>query len=155
MTDIQNIAAEPLDRATDEELVEQAYEMMAGGQAAEKPQQPKGGKWQKWKANFKRRGWILLFILPALVYVIIFCYVPMYGILFPGHEYELTEISGADGFVRDVNIYRLKVMGMGEENIQIYRRVDGADLPLGTDSLLRRSGVNGEFCKLHKSPISG
>ena len=81
MTDIQNIAAEPLDGATDEELVEQAYEMMAGGQAAEKPQQPKGGKWQKWKANFKRRGWILLFILPALVYVIIFCYVPMYGIL--------------------------------------------------------------------------
>lgn len=72
-------------------------------------------------------------------------YVPMYGILFPGHEYELTEISGADGFVRDVNIYRLKVMGMGEENIQIYRRVDGTDRPLGTDSLLRRSGVNGEF----------
>ena len=87
MTDIQNIAAEPLDGATDEELVEQAYEMMAGGQAAEKPQQPKGGKWQKWKANFKRRGWILLFILPALVYVIIFCYVPMYGILVAFQDY--------------------------------------------------------------------
>ena len=38
-------------------------------------------KWQEWKDNFKRRGWILLFILPAFIYVIIFCYLPMYGIL--------------------------------------------------------------------------
>ena len=38
-------------------------------------------KWERWKMNFKRRGWILLFIIPALVYVLIFCYGPMYGIL--------------------------------------------------------------------------
>ena len=87
MTDIQNISAASAGEAVDEELIEQAYEMMAGGQPAEKPQQPKGGKWQKWKANFKRRGWILLFILPALVYVIIFCYVPMYGILVAFQDY--------------------------------------------------------------------
>ena len=88
MTDIQNISAASAGEAVDEELIEQAYEMMAGGQpAGEKPEQTGGGKWQKWKANFKRRGWILLFILPALIYVIIFCYVPMYGILVAFQDY--------------------------------------------------------------------
>ena len=38
-------------------------------------------KWESWKDNFKRRGWILLFILPAVIYILIFCYIPMYGIL--------------------------------------------------------------------------
>ena len=44
-------------------------------------------KWEEWKANFKRRGWILLFILPALIYVIIFCYIPMYGIMVAFQDY--------------------------------------------------------------------
>ncbi len=44
-------------------------------------------KWEEWKTNFKRRGWILLFILPALLYVIIFCYLPMYGILVAFQDY--------------------------------------------------------------------
>ena len=44
-------------------------------------------KWQEWKDNFKRRGWILLFILPALIYIIIFCYLPMYGILIAFQDY--------------------------------------------------------------------
>lgn len=88
MTDIQNISAASAGEVVDEELIEQAYEMMAGGQpAGEKPEQTGSGKWQKWKANFKRRGWILLFILPALIYVIIFCYVPMYGILVAFQDY--------------------------------------------------------------------
>ena len=88
MTDTQNIAATSAGEAVDEELIEQAYEMMAGGRpAGGKPEQTGRGKWQKWKANFKRRGWILLFILPALIYVIIFCYVPMYGILVAFQDY--------------------------------------------------------------------
>ena len=90
MTDTQNISAAAAGEVVDEELIEQAYEMMAGGQpAGEKPDQTGGGKWQKWKANFKRRGWILLFILPALIYVIIFCYVPMYGILVAFQDYNI------------------------------------------------------------------
>ena len=44
-------------------------------------------KWEEWKDNFKRRGWILLFIVPALIYVIIFCYLPMYGILVAFQNY--------------------------------------------------------------------
>ena len=38
-------------------------------------------KKEKWKMNFKRRWPILLFVIPALVYILIFCYGPMYGIL--------------------------------------------------------------------------
>lgn len=38
-------------------------------------------KWEKWKMNFKRRWWSILFIIPAFIYIIIFCYVPMYGII--------------------------------------------------------------------------
>ena len=49
--------------------------------------QEKPSKWQEWKDNFKRRGWILLFILPAFVYIIIFCYLPMYGILVAFQDY--------------------------------------------------------------------
>lgn len=38
-------------------------------------------KKERWIMNFKRRGWCLLFIIPALIYIIIFCYIPMYGIV--------------------------------------------------------------------------
>ena len=72
-------------------LIEQAYEALAG-EAVSAPENgvvnnKKPSKWGKWKANFKRRGWILLFILPALIYVIIFCYAPMYGILIAFQDY--------------------------------------------------------------------
>jgi putative aldouronate transport system permease protein len=36
---------------------------------------------EKRKLNFKRRWLSMLFIIPAIIYIIIFCYVPMYGIL--------------------------------------------------------------------------
>ncbi|HBV83884.1 MAG TPA: hypothetical protein DEB74_14080, partial [Lachnospiraceae bacterium] len=48
---------------------------------------PNASKWDKWKANFKKKGWILLFIIPALLYIILFCYVPMYGILVAFQDY--------------------------------------------------------------------
>ena len=45
MTDIQNISAASAGEAVDEELIEQAYEMMAGGQpAGEKPERKKYSK---------------------------------------------------------------------------------------------------------------
>ena len=72
-TDTKNL---PLDQ----KLVDEAYEMMDG-----RPN--KTSKWERWKSNFKKRGWILLFILPALIYIIIFCYIPMYGILVAFQDY--------------------------------------------------------------------
>lgn len=44
-------------------------------------------KWEDWKNNFKRKGWILLFIIPTFIYVVIFCYIPMYGILVAFQDY--------------------------------------------------------------------
>ena len=74
-------------------LVEQAYEALDGEVNNDK----KPSKWEKWKDNFKRRGWILVFILPALIYVLIFCYVPMYGILVAFQDYMPGDsIIGAD-----------------------------------------------------------
>ncbi|MDE6666930.1 MAG: ABC transporter permease subunit [Clostridia bacterium] len=81
-------------------LVEQAYEALAGGPAKASNgivnnQSPT--KWQKWKENFKRKGWILVFILPALIYVLIFCYGPMYGILVAFQDYlPGNDIIGKD-----------------------------------------------------------
>ena len=72
-TDTKNL---PLDQ----KLVDEAYEMMDG-------HPNKTSKWERWKSNFKKRGWILLFILPALIYIIIFCYIPMYGILVAFQDY--------------------------------------------------------------------
>ena len=68
-------------------LIEQAYEAMASGGKLKAPTESAHPKWDNWKANFKRRGWILAFILPALIYVLIFCYVPMYGILVAFQDY--------------------------------------------------------------------
>ena len=69
----------------DEDLIEQAYEALDGNPVATDTRNQ--SKWQKWKENFKRKGWILLFIIPALIYIIIFCYVPMYGILVAFQDY--------------------------------------------------------------------
>lgn len=74
--------------AVDEELIEQAYEALDGSPVHDTRNQT---KWEKWKDNFKKRGWILLFILPALIYVIIFCYVPMYGILVAFQDYVIGD----------------------------------------------------------------
>lgn len=77
--------------AENELLIEQAYEALDAdlndgkGKAAEKDK--KHPKWESWKANFKRRGWILVFIIPALIYILIFCYVPMYGIAIAFQDY--------------------------------------------------------------------
>lgn len=101
-----------LNNTENELLVEQAYEALAGGGSGENADgvvnNKAPGKWEKWKANFKRRGWILLFILPALVYVLIFCYGPMYGILVAFQKYNLgdpiiganTKWVGFDNFVK-------------------------------------------------------
>lgn len=80
-------------------LIENAYEALSGGQEGETEvtnrQSPT--KWQKWKENFKRRGWVLVFILPALIYVLIFCYGPMYGIVVAFQDYQPgNDIIGTD-----------------------------------------------------------
>ena len=51
-------------------------------------------KFEKWKMNLKRRKWILLFIIPTLIYIIVFCYIPMYGILIAFQDF----IPGDDIF---------------------------------------------------------
>ena len=54
-------------------------------------------KWEKWKINFKRRKWCLLFILPALIYILIFCYIPMYGIVIAFQDFiPGDKIFGSD-----------------------------------------------------------
>lgn len=92
MTEDINLNALPQgDEAERERLIEEAYEALDGGATGGAGdgvicnKQPT--KWERWKENFKRKGWILLFILPALIYVIIFCYVPMYGILVAFQDY--------------------------------------------------------------------
>lgn len=77
--------------AENELLIEQAYEALDaglnGGEDKTAAKDKKHPKWESWKANFKRRGWILVFIIPALIYILIFCYVPMYGIAIAFQDY--------------------------------------------------------------------
>lgn len=88
--------------AENELLIEQAYEALdsgANGAGSEDgaKKDTKHPKWESWKANFKRRGWILVFIIPALVYILIFCYVPMYGIAIAFQDYSQGDpIIGKD-----------------------------------------------------------
>jgi len=91
-------SAEPLN--DNDLLVDEAYEALAnGGTSVEAKSRDNRNhtKWQKWKDNFKRRGWILVFILPALIYILIFCYGPMYGIVVAFQDYQPgNQIIGPD-----------------------------------------------------------
>ena len=90
MENIKTVQADGAALSENEALIEQAYEAMAEGKPEKQPKQKPAAsnpKWEKWKQNFKRRGWILVFILPALIYVLIFCYGPMYGILVAFQDY--------------------------------------------------------------------
>ncbi len=79
------VRAEPVE-LSDEEY-EKLYDAVdaenKGEEPTSKPLTPK----ERRKLNFKRHGWVLLFILPALAYVIIFCYLPMYGIVVAFQDY--------------------------------------------------------------------
>lgn len=63
-------------------------------------------KKERAKINFKRRKASLIFIIPTIIYILIFCYLPMYGILIafqdfiPGDEIFSTEAYwvGFDNF---------------------------------------------------------
>lgn len=69
-------------------------------------------KRERKRANLKRHWKSLLFVLPALIYVIIFCYVPMYGILIAFQDYmpgdpivgSYTMWVGLDNFKRFFNL---------------------------------------------------
>lgn len=79
---------EPLDAIGEvgEDLVEQAYEALDGNAPAD-GKKKKHPKWEEWKNNFRKHGWILVFIIPAFIYVLVFCYAPMYGILVAFQDY--------------------------------------------------------------------
>ena len=57
-----------------------------GSAAVDIARSPKSDK-PSMGVNFKRHWRTLIFIIPALIYVIIFCYVPMYGILVAFQDY--------------------------------------------------------------------
>ena len=67
---------------------------------------------EKKKMNFARHGSVLLFVLPALIYVFIFSYLPMYGILvafqdfIPGDQIigPYTHWIGFDNFIDFFNL---------------------------------------------------
>lgn len=90
MTTNNQVELQSAEEVEDDKLIEQAFGQTTGEAACfSDGKLPLGNmsKWQKWKSNFKRRGWILLFILPAFIYILIFCYIPMYGILVAFQDY--------------------------------------------------------------------
>ena len=66
-------------------------------------------KKEKWIMNLKRRKWALLFILPTLIYVIIFCYVPMYGIIIAFQD-----------FIPGDSIFGSEAVWVGFENFEFF-----------------------------------
>ncbi len=81
---------------SDEEY-EKMYDAVDAESRGEEPISKPLTKSERRKLDFKRHGWILMFIIPALIYVIIFCYVPMYGIVVAFQDYVPgNSIIGAD-----------------------------------------------------------
>jgi len=66
-------------------------------------------KKEKWIMNLKRRKWALLFILPTLIYVIIFCYVPMYGIIIAFQD-----------FIPGDSIFGSEAVWVGFDNFEMF-----------------------------------
>ena len=79
--------------AVTEEAVPQAAEEAAAVKAAERA--PKGGKWQKfkasWKKDLKKNGASYLLFLPVLAWLVIFCYVPMVGLVLAFKDYDVYD----------------------------------------------------------------
>ena len=79
--------------AVTEEAAVPAVPEEAGAAAAERS--PKGGKWQKfkasWKKDFKKNGVSYLLFLPVLAWLIVVCYVPMVGLVLAFKDYSVYD----------------------------------------------------------------
>lgn len=95
-------------------------------------------KSERRKLNFKRRKWSLLFIIPAIIYILIFCYLPMYGILIafqdfiPGDSIFSTNAYwvGFDNFVRFFEIPNFKEIFWNTFTLCFFGFIVGFPLPI-------------------------
>lgn len=95
-------------------------------------------KWEKWKINFKRHKWAILFIIPAFIYIAIFCYLPMYGILIafqdfiPGDSIFSTNAvwCGFDNFERFFMIPNFWDIFMNTFTLCLFGFLVGFPLPI-------------------------
>ncbi len=95
-------------------------------------------KKERWKINFRRRKWSLLFIIPTIIYIIIFCYVPMYGILIafqdfiPGDKIFSTQAywCGWDNFERFFEIPNFKEIFINTFTLCLFGFLVGFPLPI-------------------------
>ena len=95
-------------------------------------------KKERMKINFQRRKWSLLFIIPAIIYILIFCYIPMYGILIafqdfiPGDSIFSTNAVwvGMDNFERFFAIPNFKEIFLNTFTLCLFGFLVGFPLPI-------------------------
>ena len=95
-------------------------------------------KKERRKINFERRKWSLLFIIPTIIYILIFCYVPMYGILIafqdfiPGDSIFSTNAYwvGFDNFERFFAIPNFKEIFWNTFTLCLFGFLVGFPLPI-------------------------
>lgn len=105
-------AQSPEEIADEDTIVEQAWEQLGASEVdfdALEVQSQELTKWQRWKNNFKKRGWVLLFIIPTVIYILIFCYVPMYGIAIAFQD-----------FIPGDNIFGSNAIWVGWDNFEYF-----------------------------------
>ena len=95
-------------------------------------------KKEKWKMNFKRRKWSLIFIIPTLIYIIIFCYIPMYGIVIAFQDFIPgdsifgygAQWVGTDNFKQFFSIPNFKEIFLNTFTLCLFGFLVGFPLPI-------------------------
>lgn len=90
------------------------------------------------KANFKKNGMLLAFILPAIIYILIFAYIPMYGVLIAFQDYmpgdqilgPNTVWLGFDNFSRFFNEFRFTRLLENTFLLSLFGFIAGFPLPI-------------------------
>lgn len=93
-------------------------------------------KENQWVKCFRRHWRLYLMVLPALLYVILFCYKPMYGILIAFQDYSIKKgVSGSkwvgfDNFIRVFSSYWFPIILKNTLTISILSLVIGFPIPI-------------------------
>ena len=105
-------------------------------QAIKLPQAPKKTVGQRIQKHIARKWQYYLLCLPALLYVFIFCYGPMYGIQIAFRDYKVkdgisgSEWVGLDWFIRFFQLPNCWNLIKNTIGISVYQLVAGFPLPI-------------------------
>jgi len=114
---------------------------------------------KKWKRNLKRDWQLYLFLLLPLLYIVIFAYIPMGGLVMAFQDFKprlgflKSEWVGFDNFIKFFNSYNFKNVVGNTLILSLYSIVVGFPLPI-IFALMMNSIQNRKFAKITQTIVN-